>query len=142
MSVQGATLAAVSSGLVGDVASGVFVTEGTRVILRASPQTGAVFAGWTGDTTAVRDTLALSMLHPFDVTANFLAVREVSLANGADVLFGNSLLGPEQAIYLDAVGNRNGAYDLGDFLAAVDRLGSQDADPEAGRLLAAGAGAR
>jgi hypothetical protein len=30
----------------------------------------------------------------------------------------------EDVLYLDAAGNRNGRYDLGDFLAAADRTGS------------------
>jgi len=30
-------------------------------------------------------------------------------------------LAGEDVLYLDATGNRNGSYDLGDFLAAVDR---------------------
>jgi M6 family metalloprotease-like protein len=127
--VQGATSAAVTSGIVGDIGSGVFVAEGSRVALRAAPQPGAVFMGWTGDTTAARDTLTLTMTHPFDVTANFLAIQEVALPYAADALFGSTILEPIQATYLDVVGNRNGVYDLGDFLAAVDRVGINDAEP-------------
>jgi M6 family metalloprotease-like protein len=136
MAVQGATVAAVASGLTGDIAAGVFLTEGTRVALRAAPQPGAVFAGWSGDTTAVRDTLTLPMLRPFDVTANYLTIREVPLATAADVLFGKGALVTEQSTYLDVVGNRNGVFDLGDFLSAVDRLGSGGADPATAPVLA------
>jgi M6 family metalloprotease-like protein len=121
MSVQGAALAAVSSGLVGDIASGVFIPEGTRISLRAAPQENAVFLRWTGDTTASHDTLTLRMLHPFSVTANFIAVQPVTITDAAGALFGTSALGEQQGVYLDAVGNRNGVYDLGDFLAAVER---------------------
>jgi hypothetical protein len=44
------------------------------------------------------------------------------LRNAADALLGNANLLADDAAYLDAVGNRNGVYDLGDFLAAADRL--------------------
>jgi M6 family metalloprotease-like protein len=129
-SVQGAISAAVTSGVIGDIGSGVFVTEGALVALRAAPQAGAVFAGWTGDTTAARDTLTLRMLRPFDVTANFLEIQEVALPSAAEVLFGSSTLGSTQVTYMDVVGNRNGVYDLGDFLAAVDRsAGKAPAEP-------------
>lgn len=138
MSVQGAPESAVSFGLAGDIANGVFVAEGSGVTLRATPHPGSVFAGWTGDTVAVTDTLTLQMLRPFDLTANFLQVREVALAEAADVLFGNALLAPEQVSYLDVVGNRNGVYDLGDFLAAVVRLDGQGSDVGAQPLIATG----
>jgi len=61
------------------------------------------------------------MRHPFDLTANFIAVQVVQLSGAADALFGTANLRPEEAAFLDAAGNRNGVYDLGDFLAAEDR---------------------
>jgi uncharacterized repeat protein (TIGR02543 family) len=121
ITVEGAALAAVTSGVPGDMNAGVYLAEGTSVTLRAAPQAGAVFAGWTGDTTATRDTLSVVMQHPFDLTANFVAVQNVVLGNAADALLGRPGLMPHEATYLDAVGNRNGVYDLGDFLAAIDR---------------------
>jgi M6 family metalloprotease-like protein len=138
MSVQGAPESSVSFSLAGDVANGVFVAEGSSVTLRATPHPESVFAGWTGDTVAVTDTLTLQMLRPFDLTANFLLVREVALAEAANVLFGNALLAPEQVSYLDVVGNRNGVYDLGDFLAAVVRLDGQGSHAAAQTLIATG----
>jgi hypothetical protein len=121
ITVEGATVAAVTSGVPGDMNVGVYLAEGTPVTLQASPQPGAVFAGWTGDTTAARDTLSLVMQHPFDLTANFVAVQNVVLGSAAYALLGLTALSPQEATYLDAVGNRNGVYDLGDFLAAADR---------------------
>jgi hypothetical protein len=100
----------------------VFLAEGTQVRLQAASQAGSVFIGWAGDTTAASDTLTLLMQHPFDLTANFVAVQDVQLGGAADALFGTVALQPEESAYLDAVGNRNGVYDLGDFLAAQDRL--------------------
>jgi hypothetical protein len=121
ITVEGAPVAAVTSGLAGDVSAGVYLAEGTSVTLQAAPQAGAVFAGWTGDTTATRDALLLVMQHPFDLVANFVAVQNVMLGIAADALLGLTALNPPEAAYLDAVGNRNGVYDLGDFLAATDR---------------------
>jgi M6 family metalloprotease-like protein len=121
ITVGGASPAAVASGVAGDMSSGVYLAQGFPVSLRAAPQPGAVFAGWTGDTTATRDTLTLVMRHPFDLMANFVAVHDVELASAADALLSGAVLIAEQMAYLDAAGNRNGVYDLGDFLAASDR---------------------
>ena len=120
-SVLGATGAAITSPVAGDLSTGVFLAEGSQTSLRANSQPGAVFLGWSGDTTAATDTLTLIMRHPFDLTANFIAVQEVQLSGAADALFGTANLRPEEAAFLDAAGNRNGVYDLGDFLAAEDR---------------------
>lgn len=124
MSVQGAVPTAVTSGIAGDIGSGVFLSEGTSVSLRAASQPDAVFLNWTGDTTSSRDTLTLRMVQPFSVVANFIAAQQVTLARAAEALLGTSVLGAQEGVYLDAVGNRNGLYDLGDFLAAVDRSGA------------------
>ena len=124
MNVLGAATAAVSSGVAGDIGSGVFLPEGSSISLRAAPQKDAVFLRWTGDTTASHDTLTLRMQHPFSVTANFVALQPVTIPDAAGALFGTAPLATDQGIYLDAAGNRNGVYDLGDFLAAVERSSS------------------
>jgi M6 family metalloprotease-like protein len=134
ITVEGATLAAITSGVAGDISAGVYLDQGSLVTLQAAPQAGAVFAGWTGDTTATRDTLSLVMRHPFDLMANFVAVQNVVLGSAADALLGTSVLLQDEAAYLDAVGNRNGVYDLGDFLAAADRS-SQSVAARSGRAL-------
>jgi M6 family metalloprotease-like protein len=123
--VQGAGMAAITNGASGDIQAGVYLAEGSQVTIRAAPQAEAVFVGWTGDTTASQDSLTLVMSHPFDLMANFVAVQTVAPATAAGALLGTALLRPEEAAYLDAVGNRNGVYDLGDFLAASDRGGEQ-----------------
>ncbi|HEX6433453.1 MAG TPA: M6 family metalloprotease domain-containing protein [Gemmatimonadales bacterium] len=119
--VQGASSAAVIAGVSGDVGAGVFLSEGSQVALRVESPTGTVFSGWSGDSTMSADTVSLVMQHPFDLTANFVTVHEVAVNQAADALFGTGTLDQAEAIYLDAVGNRNGVYDLGDFLAASDR---------------------
>jgi hypothetical protein len=119
--VQGGTSGIIVSDLNANIENGVFLPEGSRVALRAEPQPKAVFARWTGDTASTRDTLSLTMSHPFDLTATFVAVREVAIGDAAGALLGDSPLADDAAAYLDAAGNRNGRYDLGDFLAQVDR---------------------
>jgi M6 family metalloprotease-like protein len=121
MGVRGATLAAVTAGVVGDLASGVFLPEGTTVTVRAAPQPDAVFLNWSGDTTSTRDLLTLQMRRPFSVVANFIPIQQVALTDAARALLGASVLSTEQDVYLDAAGNRNGLYDLGDFLAEAER---------------------
>jgi M6 family metalloprotease-like protein len=121
MSVRGATLSAVTAGVIGDVGSGVYLAEGTSLSLRAAPQADAVFLNWTGDTISTHDTLTLSMRRPFSVVANFIAVQQVEVPAAAEALLGVAVLSTQEGVYLDAAGNRNGQYDLGDFLAAVDR---------------------
>jgi hypothetical protein len=121
MSVRGATVSAVTAGVIGDIGSGVYLAEGTSLSLHAAPQADAVFLNWTGDTISTHDTLTLWMRHPFTVVANFIAVQQVEVPAAAEALLGQSVLSSQQGIYLDAAGNRNGQYDLGDFLAAVDR---------------------
>jgi hypothetical protein len=132
-SVLGATGAAITSPVGADISTGVFLAEGSLASLRANPQPGAVFLGWSGDTTAASDTLTLIMRHPFDLTANFIAIQQVQLTGAAGALFGTANLRPEEAAYLDALGNRNGVYDLGDFLAAEDR--SRASAPAAAELV-------
>jgi hypothetical protein len=119
--VQGAGAAAVISNLSGDIRGGVFLSQGSRITLVAAPQAGAVFARWTGDTTSSRDSLSLTMAHPFDLVANFVPVRTIALGSAASALLGSSALQWGDVAFLDASGNRNGFYDLGDFLAAVER---------------------
>jgi M6 family metalloprotease-like protein len=119
--VQGAAGAAILFD--GGIADGDrFVEEGAQVTLRADPQPSAVFAGWTGDTTSSGDTLTLILRRPFDLIANFVAVRPIEVSQAAEALLGVKTLADDDSRFLDAGGNRNGRYDLGDFLAAVDRV--------------------
>ena len=57
-----------------DVEAGAFVIDGSTVTLAAEPGPGLAFDNWSGDTTAVGDTLVLRMDRPFDVTATFYPV--------------------------------------------------------------------
>jgi M6 family metalloprotease-like protein len=120
-SVQGAGAAAVISNLQADIRGGVFLNQGARITLVAARQPAAVFARWTGDTSSSRDSLSLTMAHPFDLIANFVPTRTIALEPAARALLGSSTLQSDDVAFLDASGNRDGRYDLGDFLAAVER---------------------
>ncbi|MFL5402735.1 MAG: M6 family metalloprotease domain-containing protein [Gemmatimonadales bacterium] len=124
MTVQGAANTAVVSDLNADVAGGVFLAEGSHVSLRAQPQASAVFARWSGDTTSTSDVMSLTMQHPVDLIANFVGFKEVVITQAANAVLGVAQLSQDEAAYLDAAGNRNGLYDLGDFLAELERSGS------------------
>jgi M6 family metalloprotease-like protein len=47
--------------------------------------------------------------------------RDLTLDRAASALYGRVELTPEEVHYLDVMGNRNGRFDLGDFLAFVRR---------------------
>jgi M6 family metalloprotease-like protein len=100
-----------------DPANGTFLAEGDSVTLTAVPGTGQAFAGWTGDTAAATAALSLKMTQRFSVTANFVAVADVE----KQLLSGTSALTPAQLLILDQMGNNNGRFDLGDFVAWLDR---------------------
>jgi M6 family metalloprotease-like protein len=51
--------------------SGTFIDQGTPVTLTATPTSPFVFAGWTGDTTAVAPILVLPMGRPYALSPHF-----------------------------------------------------------------------
>ncbi len=98
-------------------ASGSMVASGDSVTLTAVPASGQAFVGWTGDTTAGAAVLLLHVARPYAVTANFAATNDVV----NQLLTGTSALTAPQLQTLDALGNNNGRFDLGDFVAWLDR---------------------
>jgi M6 family metalloprotease-like protein len=103
--------------------SGSYVNEGSSVTLTATPSAGNQFAGWTGDTTFKGTSLTLLMGRSYNVIANFL--RPLATADVvAQILNGTSSLTPTDLSALDALGNSNGGFDLGDFLAWVQATGA------------------
>lgn len=111
-----------------ELSAGVFRPAGTPVTLTAAPPDGLVFGGWSGDTTSVNPTLVLPMERPYAVRATFIATATVTADAAAEALLGGTALHPTAQAYLDGNGNRNGRYDLGDFLALIAR----GAQPSAG----------
>ena len=124
----GAVTAAGSPALtVPELTAGVFRPAGVPVTLTAAPPEGLVFAGWSGDTASVDPTLVLPMQRPYAVRATFVANATVTADAAAEALLGGAALHPTAQAYLDGNGNRNGRYDLGDFLALVARGGPPSA---------------
>lgn len=103
--------------------TGTFVTQGTPVTLTANPNGGAAFTQWSGDTNSSNAVLVLPMGRPFTVTANFTGAVAVSYDQATDAILGLTPLTGPQANYLDAVGNANAVYDLGDYLAFLKANG-------------------
>ena len=125
----GAVTAAATPALsVPELSAGVFRPAGTAVTLSAVAPEGLVFGGWSGDTTSLDPTLVLPMQRPYAVRATFVASAAVTADVAAEALLGGAALHPTAQAYLDGNGNRNGRYDLGDFLALVAR----GAEPSAG----------
>ena len=112
-----------------DPTSGGFLAGGDSVTLTAAPGAGQTFAGWTGDTTARAPALLLRSAKPFAVTANFVAGGDVV----TQLLTGRSRLTAVQMETLDLLGNSNGRFDLGDFVAWLDRNAGAVSAAVAGR---------
>jgi M6 family metalloprotease-like protein len=115
----------VQASVAGDVTNaGVLVEEGASVTLTAVAVPGTVLAGWQGDTVATGTTLRLTMGRPYDVTAVFLVEQVIPVQAATDELLGTPKLTDEQRSYLDQLGNRNFGYDVGDYLALLNRTGA------------------
>src|SRR6267378_268644 len=108
----------------GSVPSDTFVTDGTPVTLTAT-DTSAVraFQGWAGDTVTKNLSITLPMGRPYSVRAVFLEAFSTAQVV-AQLLTGSSTLTVAQLGDLDQLGNNNGAFDLGDFLAWVQATGA------------------
>jgi len=108
----------------GPVASGTFVTEGAPVTLTATDTSAATgFLTWAGDTVSKSATITLPMSRPYTVRAMFLP--PLSTADVvAQLLSGTSAVTAVQLADLDQLGNNNGAFDVGDFLAWVQATGA------------------
>jgi hypothetical protein len=108
----------------GSVPSDTFVTEGTAVTLTAT-DTSVVrtFQGWAGDTVTKNLTVTLPMSRPYAVRAVFLETFSTAQVV-AQLLNGSSTLTTAQLGDLDQLGNNNGGFDLGDFVAWVQATGA------------------
>jgi M6 family metalloprotease-like protein len=100
-----------------DPANGSFLAEGDSVTLTPVPAAGSSFAGWSVDTITGSGVLALRVVRPYRLVATFAGASDVV----AQLLTGQSGLTGGQLLVLDAFGNNNGAFDVGDFVAWLDR---------------------
>jgi M6 family metalloprotease-like protein len=83
---------------------GTLLAEGTPVTVTATPNTGFVFDGWTGDTSTAHPSLALSMARPFTLTATFatpLVLTSVAVRP-------NGVMGAPYSDTLEATGGGGG----------------------------------
>lgn len=102
-------------------AAGGWVSEGDSVVLVARPGAGAIFMGWVGDLSSSQARVVLQSVRPYNLTATFSAASVDSVVRH---LVRGTGLASAQATALDAQGNRNGRFDLGDFVAWLDQTGT------------------
>jgi hypothetical protein len=107
----------VTSSAAGSISAGIFVDSASVTTLTAVPGDSATFTGWSGDTSTTNPVLVLPLNRPYNVSATFTGAVAVSEPEATDAILLITPLTPSQATYLDAVGNNNGVYDLGDYLA-------------------------
>jgi hypothetical protein len=114
----------VSSSVPAAIGAGTFLDAGTAVQLTATPTSGAEFVGWRGDSTGVGG-IDLTMARPYDLTALFVESVTVDPSAAARALLGGTPLDAGTAAYLDTIGNQNGSFDVGDYLAWLQRSGQR-----------------
>ncbi|MGH7594550.1 MAG: InlB B-repeat-containing protein, partial [Gemmatimonadales bacterium] len=108
----------------GALGAGTFLGAGTSVHLVATAVPGAEFVGWRGDTTGAAN-LDLTMARPYDVTALFVTAVTVDATAVVRALLGGPALDAATVTYLDTIGNQNGSFDVGDYLAWLRRTGQR-----------------
>ncbi len=141
--VEGGGQGAVTVGPPGGAVApgGEFLPAGTPVTVTAEPQPGSLFVGWRGDTVATSPTITLPMGRPYDLEASFVTQVSVAVQAATSEILGTVSLSAEQRSFLDLLGNRNGIYDVGDYLAYLRHTG-QAVPPAALHLLGTGQRAR
>ncbi len=127
--------------IAGSVPSDTFMAEGTPVTLTATDTSALrTFQGWAGDTVTKNLSITLPMGRPYTVRAVFLETFKTADVV-AQLLNGTSPLTAAQLSDLDALGNGNGSFDLGDFLAWVQATGAPLTAEQRSRLAALRKGA-
>jgi len=112
----------ITAGVAGETGCTASYLDETSVALSATLASGSLFGGWsgTGADCSLSTTCTLSVGQPLNLGAAFLVVA-VEAAE-ADLL-GTPRLTTQEQTALDQAGNRNGTYDVGDYLAMLDRSG-------------------
>ena len=125
------SVASAAGGLTCSVTDGVAAESGCRievalggvVSLTATASPGSLFAGWSGvPACASEPSCSVTVSAETAVTARFIPQPPAGVAAG-DIL-GSPRLTPEQKSALDQAGNHNGRFDVGDYLALLDREGT------------------
>jgi len=105
-------------------------------MLTASPASGSIFLGWTGACAGM--TCQVEMSQARAVTSTFANAQ--GLVNTlVAALLGGPPVGATTAASIDALGNGNGALDVGDLVALLDRLPGVTLAPEVLMRLLGGA---
>ena len=101
--------------------SGSWAAEGDSLILKATPASGSLFLGWSGDVTSSEPRLAVHATRAYSLTGTFVSTPLDSVVQ--QLLAGHGLA-PAYVVQFDYLGNRNGGFDLGDFVAWLDQSGT------------------
>ena len=97
-------------------------SDGTLVTLSATPVIGSAFAGWQSVCVGTGPCV-VGMDQDRTITANFQQVAEPDADDAAQHLLGRPRLTSIELLFLDQWGNHSDTYDLGDFLALLNRTG-------------------
>jgi M6 family metalloprotease-like protein len=124
----------VTSSLPGVVTGGRYFDIGSTLRLDVVPSPGVEFLGWRGDSTTRATGLDLAVQRPYDLIADFVLVASIDVTRATRALLGGPALDTTTRQYLDAIGNRNGGYDVGDLLAWLRRT-NQRVPPALARTL-------
>lgn len=111
----------VTSSRPGTITQGSYLDVGTAVRLEALAGPGVEFLGWRGDSSTTTAIVDLSVQKPYDLIADFVQIAAVDAVAATAAILGGPALDAASRLYLDATGNRNGGYDVGDLLAWLRR---------------------
>lgn len=111
----------VISSVPGVVGAGSYLDAGSTVRLDVVSASGVEFLGWRGDSVTSATTLDLVVRAPYDLIAEFVPFFAIDAAAATTDVLGGQPLDAAGRQYLDATGNRNGSYDIGDLLAWLRR---------------------
>ncbi len=131
----------VTASVPGVVTTGRYFDVGATLRLDVQATPGVEFLGWRGDSVAAQTSLDLMVQRPYDLIADFVSVAAIDVARATRALLGGPVLDTTTRQYLDAIGNRNGGYDVGDLLAWLRRT-NQPVPPALSRALLHAAGGR
>ena len=99
----------------------VMVRSADTLRLVASPVPQNLFESWSGDVSSVYPSLNIPVTRPLTLTATFVPLLLDSAV--AQLLRGSGLTDAQQSL-MDLQTNNNGVFDLGDFVAWLDRSGT------------------